>query len=82
VIIVQLREAIDAYRQRTGEKLTYEMLAERTGLAKTTLESLATRSSYNTRLSTIEKLCRALGCSPGELLRLAPDDERSGGQGA
>jgi DNA-binding Xre family transcriptional regulator len=67
---VKLREVMEEYRRRTGERMTYEKLAERTGLSKATLESLATRDTYNTRLSTIEKLCRTLGCQPGDLLEL------------
>ncbi|MDQ8727389.1 helix-turn-helix domain-containing protein [Bradyrhizobium sp. LHD-71] len=56
--------------------MTYELLAKRTGLARATLESLASRHTYNTRLSTIEKLCIALECKPGDLLELA---DRPGG---
>ncbi len=67
---VKLREAIEEHRRRTGERMTYELLAKRTGLSRATLESLATRHTYNTRLSTIEKLCIALGCKPGDLLEL------------
>ena len=67
---VKLREAMEDYRRRTGERMTYGLLAKRTGLSSATLESLGTRYTYNTRLSTIEKLCAALGCRPGELLEL------------
>ena len=66
---------MEAHRRRTGERLTYEHLAQRTGLSKATLDSLASRESYNTRLSTIEKLCRVFGCLPGDLLELS---ERAG----
>ncbi|WP_419182950.1 helix-turn-helix domain-containing protein [Pseudomonas fulva] len=59
---------MDLYRQRTGVRLTYEAIAERTGISVATLQSLAARPGYNTRLSTIEKLCQALECSPGDLL--------------
>ena len=72
---VKLREAMEEHRRRTGERMTYELLAKRTGLSRATLESLATRHTYNTRLSTIEKLCIALGCKPGDLLDLATNDE-------
>ena len=68
---VKLRETMEAYRQRTGVRLTYDIIAERTGIAVTTLQSLAARPGYNTRLSTIEKLCRLLECTPGDLLELA-----------
>lgn len=73
MIRIKLREAMDAYRQRTGNKLTYELLAEQTGIALTTLQSLAARPGYNTRLSTIEKLCVALKCSPNDLLEMSDD---------
>lgn len=66
---------MERYRQRTGTRLTYESLSEQTGIAVDTLQSMATRKGYNTRLTTIEKLCRALECSPGELLALANENE-------
>jgi DNA-binding Xre family transcriptional regulator len=70
VLQVKLREAMEEYRRRTGERMTYGLLAKRTGLSTATLESLGTRYTYNTRLSTIEKLCTVLGCQPGDLLAL------------
>ncbi|HOT82608.1 MAG TPA: helix-turn-helix transcriptional regulator [Candidatus Defluviicoccus seviourii] len=68
---------MEIYRRRTGERMTYETLATRTGLAKTTLESLASRRSYNPRLSTVEKICRVLRCTPGELLELPVEGDQS-----
>lgn len=67
---IRLREAMEAHRKRTGVRLTYHTLAEAAGLSVSTLQSLAARPSYNTRLSTIGRLCVALGCQPGELLEL------------
>ena len=61
---------IEAHRARTGEHLTYQMLAKRTGLSRSTLESMATRKGYNASLSSIERLCLALHCSPADLLVL------------
>lgn len=75
MISVKLREAIESHRRRTGVRLTYDSLSQQTGISVNTLQSLATRPSYNTRLSTIEKLCRALSCTPGDLLELANDRE-------
>jgi putative transcriptional regulator len=74
---VRLREVMDEHRRRTGERMTYEQLAKLTGLSRPTLESLATRETYDTRLSTIAKLCRVLGCQPGELLELVPEGKRA-----
>lgn len=67
---------MDQYRARTGVRMTYEKLAHETGIARATIESLASRDSYNTRLSTIDKLCFVLGCQPGELLEFLPEQER------
>ena len=74
MIRVKLREAMDDHQRRTGVRLTYKLLAQRTGLSRQTLESVASRPSYNSTLGTIAKLCRALGCQPGDLLVLDPED--------
>jgi DNA-binding Xre family transcriptional regulator len=68
MIRVNLRKAMEAYRRRTGVRLTYPLLSKRTAISVDTLQSIAARPGYNTRLSTIERLCRALECTPGELL--------------
>ena len=65
-----------AYKQRSGTKLTYELLAEKQALLFTTLQSLGPRAGYNTRLSTIEKICVALNCTPGSvLLEISTDSD-------
>jgi DNA-binding Xre family transcriptional regulator len=74
MIVVKLKEAMEAHRVATGEKLTYQVLAERTGLSRATLEAMGSRGGYNPTLGTIEKLCRVLGRTPGELLELVPDE--------
>ena len=73
MIRVRLREAMEDHRRRTGERMTYQRLAQATGLSRRTLESLASRPGYNSTLATIAKLCRALGCRPGDLLVLDPE---------
>lgn len=67
---IRLREAMERHCERTGERLTYETLAQRTGLARPTVESIATRSDYSPSLRTIARLCEALACAPGDLLEL------------
>ena len=74
---VKLREAMEAYRRRHGERLTYDSLSAMTGISVDTLQSLAARPGYNTTLTTVEKLCKALECSPGDLLELSTDIQGS-----
>lgn len=80
MIIVRLKEMMEAHRQRTGERLTYQELADRIGIARTTLESIASRSDYNAGLRTIARLCAALECTPGELLSLQSVVQNKKGQ--
>ncbi len=73
VFRVKLREAIRAYEKRTGQPLTYAELAETSGVARGTIESLGSRPGYNTTLATIDKLCTALGCQLTDLVDYRPD---------
>ena len=65
---------MEQHRRRTGKRMTYQHLAQATGLSRRTLESLASRPGYNSTLDTIAKLCHALCCEPGDLLVLEPQD--------
>ncbi|MEM8625806.1 MAG: helix-turn-helix transcriptional regulator [Pseudomonadota bacterium] len=69
MIEIMLREAMDAYEARTGERLTYADLADRTGLSRATIESMAARPGYNASLKAIDLLCDALRCELVALLR-------------
>lgn len=72
MIRVCLREAMERYERNTGERITYDILSKRTGLSRATIEALGSRAGYNPRLSTIESLCHALGCTPAEILGYSP----------
>lgn len=69
-LVVKLRSAMERYSQSSGEQMTYERLATVTGLSRATLEAIGSRPEYNPTLATIERLCVALECEPGELLEL------------
>ncbi len=62
-----------AYKRRTEGKMTYEILAERTGLAAGTLQNMGSRPRYNAGLATLAKICKALDVTPGDLLELIDD---------
>ena len=50
-------------------------LAEKTGLAVNNLSVLKTNKARAIRFTTLEALCRALDCTPGELIEHVPDEE-------
>ncbi len=62
-----------AYKRRTGEKMTYEILAGCTGLAAGTLQNMGSRPRYNASLATLAMICKALDVTPGDLLELIDD---------
>lgn len=78
VILVKLREAMEAYRKRTGKRLSYEELAKQTGLSRATLESIGSRDDYNPSLDTIERLCRTLGVELDGFLELVDNEGKRG----
>ena len=54
--------------------MTYESLSAATGISVAALQSMGSRTGYNATLATIEKICRAADCTPGELLEMAVID--------
>ena len=58
--------------------MTLTELAEKTGLALNNLSILKTNKARAVRFSTLNAVCDALGCTPGELLERVPDDPPRG----
>ena len=48
-------------------------LAEKTGLAVNNLSVLKTSKARAVRFSTLEAICKALDCTPGDLLEYVED---------
>ena len=76
-IVIKLREAVLAFKRRTGERMTYDLLAERTGLAKGTLHNIGAERNYNATLRTIALICKELDVTPGDLLELIDDPPKA-----
>lgn len=49
-------------------------LAQATGLAVNNLSILKTNKARAIRFSTLNRLCKALNCVPGDLLEYIPDE--------
>ena len=73
MIVVKLREAMEAHRRRTGERMTYERRADLTGIAHSTLRSIGSRLGYRPTLANVEKLCRTLDVPLHEMLEMIDD---------
>ena len=81
MVAIRLREAMAAYKRRTGERITYEILAGMTGIAKGTLHHIGSRDDYNASLATVEKLCLSLDVPLHDLLEMIPDPPKKKAEG-
>jgi putative transcriptional regulator len=68
-IVVRLGDVLHARR------LTLTELAAKVDISLANLSILKTGKARAIRFSTLEALCAALACQPGELLAWAPDAE-------
>lgn len=65
VIEVRVDELLAEYGR------TYYWLAKETGVSHTTLWRLKKGKALGINFDTLEKICGALGCEPGDVLRLS-----------
>ncbi|MBP5513352.1 MAG: helix-turn-helix transcriptional regulator [Bacteroidaceae bacterium] len=56
-------------------KISLTELAERVGITLANLSVLKTGKARAIRFTTLDALCQALECQPGDLLEHVPDDE-------
>jgi putative transcriptional regulator len=68
VIRYRLRERIADYQFRTGKRLTFEEIANETGIHRTTLSKIVNHRNYNTTTDNVDKLCRFFDCQIGDLM--------------
>jgi putative transcriptional regulator len=54
-------------------KVSLTELSKRIGISVTNLSLLKTGKVKGMRFSTLEAICRELGCQPGDMLEYVPD---------
>lgn len=57
-------------------KMTLGELAERVGITQANLSILKTGKAKAIRFSTLEALCKELGCQPGDIIEYQKEDSR------
>jgi putative transcriptional regulator len=58
------------------KRMNLKDLAQATGLAVNNLSILKTNKARAIRFSTLNSLCKALNCAPGDLLEYIPDESK------
>ncbi|HWP98784.1 MAG TPA: helix-turn-helix transcriptional regulator [Syntrophomonadaceae bacterium] len=61
-------------------KISSGELAEKVGISQANLSILKTGKAKAMRFSTMEAICRALDCQPGDILEYREQDEAQGGK--
>jgi len=59
------------------KRMKLKDLAESTGLAINNLSILKTNKARAIRFSTLNSLCKALSCKPGDLIEYIPDEDKN-----
>ncbi|BDC49241.1 transcriptional regulator [Bryobacterales bacterium F-183] len=65
---------INLDRVMSSRGMTLTELADRVGITLANLSVLKTNKAKAIRFSTLDALCRALGCQPGEILEWTPEE--------
>ena len=58
-------------------KMSSNELAEKIGITPANMSVLKTGKAKAIRFSTLEAICKALNCQPGDILEYREDDEES-----
>ncbi|MCH8614733.1 helix-turn-helix transcriptional regulator [Sphingomonas sp. SM33] len=56
-------------------RMTLSQLAEQVDITLANLSVLKTGKARAMRFSTLDAICEALGCQPGDILRFVPDTD-------
>ncbi len=56
-------------------KMSMTELSEKVGITPANLSILKTGKAKAVRFSTLNEICKVLGCQPGEILSFVPDEE-------
>lgn len=62
-------------RMLAERKISSKELAERVGISQVNMSRIKTGKVSGVRFSTLDAICRALDCQPGDVLEYMPDDE-------
>ena len=81
VILLSSMIAISLDELLKRRKRTFYWLAKETGISHTTLWRLKKDKALGINFETLEKICQALGCKPGDVLTLVEDKKAVGKRG-
>ena len=75
MIRFHLKELIADREFHTGKRLTFDEIANETGIHRTTLSKIANQRGYNTTTDNLEKICSFFGCPIEKLVEYIPAEK-------
>jgi len=75
MIRYRLKELIADKEFLEKRKITLIEIAEKTGIARSTLSRLMSTTGYNTTTDVIDKLCKFFNCQTQQVAEYIPDPE-------
>ena len=63
-------------RVMADRKMSLNELSERVGVSNVNLSKIKTGKISAVRFSTLEAICKALDCQPGDILEYIPSEEK------
>lgn len=65
-------------RVMADRKISLNELSDRVGVSNVNLSKLKTGKVSAIRFTTLNAICTALNCQPGDILEFVPDEEHTG----
>lgn len=62
-------------RMMADRKMSLNELADKVGLTNVNMSNLKTGKMKGIRFETLNSICKALDCQPGEILEYTPDEK-------
>jgi putative transcriptional regulator len=75
MIHIQIKEMIEAKSIAWGRRITFNELAEVTGISRMTLSRMINHEGYSTVTSHLDRLCAFFECELHDLIRYSPDNQ-------
>ncbi|MDI2099601.1 helix-turn-helix domain-containing protein [Ruicaihuangia caeni] len=69
---------VDLDVELAKRKMSVTELADAVGITIANISVLKNSRAKAVRFTTLDAICRVLGCQPGDILRWVPDDEPAG----
>lgn len=64
-------------RVMADRKMSLNELSEKVGISNVNLSKLKTGKASAIRFSTLNAICKALDCQPGDILEYGPEEEKN-----